>query len=110
MAEGRTYRCDQCPNAVEAWSDGNPYYMENGRKCHAYHPNHEALARCIGNDSPYLCLACGESFKVDSNAPRTACLKCASAEIVPTWLLEGRSCPKCRTGHFRNDPHSWAVS
>lgn len=110
MAEGRTYRCDHCPKSVNAWSDGHPYYVENGKKRYAHHPDHDALARCTGNEEPHLCLACGKGFKVDSSAPITECPHCLSGEIATTWNLEGRRCPRCRTGHFRLDAEAGAIS
>jgi len=33
MAEGIRYVCSECGRSVEAWSDGNPYYIdENGQE------------------------------------------------------------------------------
>ena len=110
MAERRTFRCDACRYAVEAWSDGNPYYVENGRKQYAHHPHHDALARCIGNDMPSICLACAASFTVDSNAPISTCPRCAESAIVALWRLEHRPCPKCHRGHLLNDSQSGAIS
>jgi hypothetical protein len=73
MTQAQRFVCDRCGHAVEAWSDGNPYYNdEAGDKQYDYHPNRERLARCIGNDSPHLCLGCGTEFKVDSRAPVAA--------------------------------------
>ena len=67
MAEGLRYVCGECAHAVEAWSDGNPYYIDGGgAKLYAYHPDHDSLAQCIGNDDPHLCLSCGREFMVDS--------------------------------------------
>jgi hypothetical protein len=55
MAESRRFVCTQCAHEIEAWSDGNPFYLdERGRKRHAYHPDHENLDRCVGNDVPHL--------------------------------------------------------
>jgi len=48
MAEAVRYVCGKCGHAIEAWSDGNPYYIDDaGTKQYAYHPDHERLARCI---------------------------------------------------------------
>jgi len=70
MAEAVRYLCDYCSKAVKAWSDGNPYYIdETGNKRYAYHPDQGGMSKCIGNDSPYLCLACGAEFSVDSREP-----------------------------------------
>jgi hypothetical protein len=102
MAEGKMFVCSNCEHAIEAWSDGNPYYLdEAGEKQYAYHPDHEKLAKCIGNDSPHICRACGEEFMVDSRTPRTTCPKCSAAEIVDTWQLEDVPCPFCKQGQFK---------
>jgi hypothetical protein len=51
MAERRRFVCGECGNSVDAWSDGNPYYIDShGKKQYAYHPNHRELDKCIGND------------------------------------------------------------
>jgi predicted lipoprotein with Yx(FWY)xxD motif len=56
MAMGVCFVCSNCAHSVEAWDDGNPYYLDDGgKKVYAYHPDHEALAKCIGNDAPHLC-------------------------------------------------------
>jgi len=79
-----------------------PYYVdENGQKQYAYHPDHENLARCIGNDSPYLCLNCGDEFKVDSRAPISDCPKCGEKDIISTYELDGKPCPYCNKGVFQ---------
>jgi transcription initiation factor IIE alpha subunit len=107
----RRYICDGCSHAIEAWSDGNPYYIdESGAKQYAYHPDHELLARCIGNDSPHLCLSCGHKFMVDSETPIMACLKCRAREIVDTYQLDGQSCPFCKAGMFTIDPDFHCIS
>jgi hypothetical protein len=110
MAEGRTYVCNQCRFAVEAWSDGNPFYIDSGgAKRYAHHPQRD-LSLCIGNDVPHLCLACGERFNVDSLAPIGQCPACASPELCDTFELDGRTCPKCKAGTFASDPDSFMVS
>lgn len=111
MAMGITYICSACKRAITDWEDGNPYYLDpTGAKQYAYHPDHENLARCIGNDSPHLCLACGEEFMVDSRAPVKQCPKCSEVEIVATVGLEGRRCPYCNAGMFAADPGSMRIS
>ncbi len=111
MAQAVLYVCPGCRKAVEAWSDGNPYYLDDtGAKRYAYHPDHERLERCIGNDSPNLCLACGGEFMVDSRAPVDACLECGSAEFNRTSRLEGRTCPWCKAGVFAADPDFHCIS
>jgi len=105
MAEAVRYVCSGCFHAIEAWSDGNPYYTdESGVKQYAYHPDHDNLARCIGNDSPYLCLACGAAFMVDSRKSTTVCPKCNGAKIKNTYELDGAQCPYCNKGVFAIDP------
>lgn len=111
MAEGIVYRCTSCARSVEAWSDGNPYYLdEAGEKQYAYHPNHEDLARCIGNDDPHLCLSCGAEQMVDSRDPHTACRACGAEQLHDTWRLEGKDCPWCAEGVLRRDPRVHMIS
>ena len=111
MAEGVEYVCGACGHGVHAWSDGNPYYIdESGAKKYAYHPDHERLARCVGNDSPHLCLSCGHEFKVDSRSPVETCPKCAAQEFVDTFELEGERCPFCKAGVFAAEPRSRVIS
>jgi predicted RNA-binding Zn-ribbon protein involved in translation (DUF1610 family) len=111
MAEGVRFVCRSCGNAMDSWSDGNPYYIDRlGCKQYAYHPNHERLSECIGNDSPQLCLACGAKFLVDSKAPTTRCPKCGAADIVDTYALEGKRCPACKAGVFCLDPDFRSIS
>lgn len=111
MAQGIRFNCTNCNASIEAWDDGNPYYIRpSGKKEYAYHPDHDRLAMCIGNDSPHLCLKCGEEFMVDSRAPISACPKCGAAEISSTWSLEGKTCPLCKGGEFRRNPNFDAIS
>ncbi len=111
MAEGVTYICDNCGQAIEAWSDGNPYYYDKaGAKQYAYHPDHKRLDRCIGNDSPNLCLECGHEFLVDSLAPITRCPKCRKRKFTSIFLLDKQRCPYCNEGVFKADPNSYAIS
>jgi predicted RNA-binding Zn-ribbon protein involved in translation (DUF1610 family) len=110
MAEGRRFVCDSCRKAIEAWSDGNPYYLdERGRKRYAYHPD-QKFALCVGNDDPHLCLSCGRGFKVDSRIPVSRCPKCSGIDIASTWNLDQKACPFCRKGRFTIDPEFFAVS
>jgi DNA-directed RNA polymerase subunit RPC12/RpoP len=105
MAEGVRYICGGCGKTIEAWSDGNPYYLDDaGRKQYAYHPDHERLAQCIGSDAPHLCLGCGEELMVDSRSPATRCPRCAATEIADTYRLGGARCPFCKAGAFKVDP------
>lgn len=100
MAEGIFYVCGKCQREIHVWDDGNPYYFDaRGKKIYAYHPDPER-ARCTGNDSSHICLNCGAEFKVDSNSPRTDCPQCHSAEISPTFTLDGKPCPYCKQGTF----------
>jgi len=111
MAEERKYDCDHCGRSIRAWSDGNPYYVgASGKKQYAYHPDHERLNLCVGNDLEHLCLGCGLEFCVDSEAPVEVCDECGSRDFVPCFELEGKPCPYCRTGHFRQDPTYYVIS
>jgi DNA-directed RNA polymerase subunit RPC12/RpoP len=111
MAEATRYVCSACRRAIEAWSDGNPYYIdERGRKQYAYHPDHKALDRCVGNDSPHICLACGEEFNVDSRAPVAECPKCMAGDIAECFQLSGKRCPYCKAGDFAANPDYYCIS
>jgi DNA-directed RNA polymerase subunit RPC12/RpoP len=110
MAEARRYVCQACGAQVEAWSDGNPYFIdERGEKKYAYHPYPE-VEQCIGNDVPHLCLGCGASFMVDSLQSSSTCPECKSDETCATYELEGRRCPFCKLDTFREDPGGRAIS
>ena len=110
MAESLCYICNHCHHAIEAWSDGNPYYIdETGKKQYAYHPD-PLFDLCIGNDSPHLCLSCGYGFTVDSQAPITACPECGSNQVADTYQIENRTCPYCKVGKFAADPGFSCIS
>jgi len=111
VAEAVRHVCGKCSHAIVAWSDGNPYYIdEAGAKQYAHHPDHEGLARCIGYDSPHICLSCGHELAVDSKAPITACPKCGKSELAHTYDLVGRPCPYCGDGRFAKDPDFNVIS
>ncbi len=111
MSEGIHFVCNGCSRAIMAWSDGNPYELdEQGSKQYAYHPDHERLALCVGNDSPHLCLGCGFEFNVDSQAPIEACPTCGSAEIADFCELLDKNCPDCKVGQFAIDPDGSCIS
>ena len=111
MAECSRFICNNCGKAVESWSDGNPYFIDEDRqKQHVYHPDHDALARCVGNDVPFFCLACGEEFEMDSRCPDACCPRCKSADTTETSDLDKKPCPVCRKGIFSIDPGFFAIS
>jgi len=111
MAEGFRFACDRCDRELIAWSDGNPYFLdERGRKQYAYHPDHDNLERCIGNDTPHLCLDCGTELMIDSRDPRDTCPGCGSRIISDCLDLDGKPCPGCKSGRLRRDPDWFAVS
>jgi DNA-directed RNA polymerase subunit RPC12/RpoP len=111
MAVARRFVCSNCNKTIEAWSDGNPYYFDDsGLKKYAYHPDHANLAKCSGNDTPHLCLGCGDELTVDSQSPITNCSKCGHGEIACTFDLEAKPCPYCGKGVFAADPDFICVS
>lgn len=111
MAMCKFFNCNKCGKSISSWSDGNPYYFdEQGVKQYAYHPDHENLSRCVGNDSPHLCLGCGASFLMDSKVKRNKCPKCKSSKIKSQYTLEGCICPYCKEGEFVMDPDKIAIS
>ena len=110
LAECLKFRCRVCGKTIASWSDGNPYYIDASMsKQYAYHPDHERLSLCIGNDSPHLCLACGNEFVVDSRAPVDHCPKCSSLDIVDAFKLAGKDCPAWPDGCF-DDPEFECIS
>jgi len=111
MAESILFICKQCNHSIQAWSDGNPYYFDkNFNKQYAYHPDHEKLDRCIGNDSPHICLSCGAEIMIDSRKPVSVCPKCKHTELADTFKLEGLRCPYCKKGFFKKDPNHYCIS
>ncbi|MEZ6128619.1 MAG: hypothetical protein R3C59_08040 [Planctomycetaceae bacterium] len=111
MAEGVGFKCPTCDFTIASWSDGNPYYIdENGEKQYAYHPDHDKLVRCIGNDADFICLDCAKTFRGDSRDPKSECPTCQSALVVSTWELDGKVCPKCRDGTLYKDPDVRMIS
>lgn len=110
MAECIRYQCGNCDNSVEAWSDGNPYFIdEQGCKQYAYHPSAD-FDKCVGNDADFLCLSCGDEFIADSLQPDSPCPKCYSKDTTDTSELAGKLCPKCKAGKFKVDPNLHAIS
>jgi len=66
MSECVRFVCSGCEMSIEAWLDGNPFYLDaGGKKIYAYHPRHEELAKCIANDVPHFCVECGIESKID---------------------------------------------
>lgn len=111
MAMARKFVCDNCAHEIEAWDDGNPYYIdEAGAKQYAYHPDHQRLARCVGNDRDHLCLDCGALFRIDSLAPVDSCPTCSSLNFGATVDLDQKRCPYCKEGYFRFDPDFFCIS
>jgi len=111
MAMGRFFNCNKCGKSISSWSDGNPYYFdEQGIKRNIYHPDHENLARCVGNDSPHLCLGSGASLPMDSIVKRNKCPECKSSKVKSQFTLEGCVCAYCKEGEFVVDPDKFAIS
>ncbi len=111
MAECIRFVCSGCGQSIDAWSDGNPFYIdETGNKKYAYHPNHDELEKCIANDVPHFCLECGTESKIDSRLDSKVCPKCGSKKVVDTFRLEGVKCPKCKKGNFARDDKFHCIS
>lgn len=110
MAMATRFRCSLCSFEVVAWSDRNPYYLdERGEKSYAYHPD-QKRDLCIGNDVPNICLTCAAEVKVDSRFPSRTCPQCAERTLVETTELGGAQCPKCKSGIFEADPNFQLIS
>ena len=103
---GIGFICSKCNKEFEAWDEGNPYYFdEHGEKQYAYHPD-ENRDKCIGIDSEYICLQCGNEFMVDSLSPISQCPKCGNSDISDIFELEGKQCPYCKVGKFEQSGFS----
>ena len=103
--------CEGCGHGIQSWDDGNPYWIDDsGDKHYAYHPDHENLSRCVGNDSPHLCLSCGKECEVDSRSPITACPSCKAEKLVDTWDIGGKPSPYCKKANFGVEPICVAIS
>ena len=107
MAMGVLFRCSHCKVSLEAWDEGDPYYVEGGQKHYAYHPDADR-DRCTGIDVPHLCLSCGNQFTADSVRPQ--CPQCSSDLVTNTFELAGESCPFCKRGKFEEDPNGYMIS
>lgn len=79
-------------------------------KVHAYHPHHDELARCIGNDAPHLCLARGAEVMVDSLAPARVCSVWGAEALVDTCERDGPPCPAGKAGRFAREPEFLCIS
>ena len=135
MAEGFTYVCTHCKHSIDAWDDGNSYFMsDSGKPQFFYHPSGEYqlqeyiqqssgkdlkgaeldsfLESRTGNMSDMLCLDCGRKFKIDLERKKVICnsRKCKSANVVSFTELEEKQCPKCKKGVFRRDKNSHMIS
>ena len=111
MAECFRFVCSGCGASIEAWSDGNPFYIDQGgNKKYAYHPNHEELEKCIANDEPHPCLNCGGEVKIDSRLKAKNCPECGSTSVVDTFCLESVKCPRCGDGQFVRDDKFYCIS
>jgi hypothetical protein len=126
MAACYTFVCSYCRYSIEAWDDGNPYFLsDKGRRQYFYHPGGEEqlkeyvsqsdgkdltgdelnkfLEKRTGNMSEMLCLDCGRKFRRDLERQKAVCPSrtCKSANIIDTWELEDKQCPKCKQGQFK---------
>ena len=111
MAECFRFVCSGCGASIEAWSDGNPFYIDKGgNKKYAYHPNHEELEKCIAIDEPHPCLNCGGEVKIDSRLKAKNCPECGSTSVVDTFCLESVKCPRCGDGQFVRDDKFYCIS
>lgn len=102
MAERIRTVCPACEWSVKAWSDGNPYLIEDGTKRYVPHPSQD-WDKAVGNDVPAVCLDCGRQTTLDSRAPRKACSRCRSGRLRPAYSLAGCECPRCHDGQMARD-------
>ena len=133
MACSVIHRCPVCSFEIEAWSDGNPYILDDrNRPKFYYHPCEseriEIIASCewarsktdaelsqilelkSGIMSDMICLECAGKFKCDTEKKKPKCRKCGSENVHDQFLLEGVTCPKCHRGQFPDVPERGAIS
>ena len=128
MAACFTFVCSHCGYSIEAWDDGNPYFLsDKGRHQYFYHPGGEeqlmeyvsqsegkdltgaALQKFLenrtGNMTDMICLDCGRKFRRDLDKQKALCpsRRCKSANISDTCELEGKPCPTCKQGRFKGE-------
>ena len=111
MADCRKFNCTCCSFTAEAWSDGNPYFIdEKGEKQYRFHPDHEGLARCSGNDASFICLECAHEFLMNSLSQVILCPACQSDSTFDSYNLDKEPCPSCKKGLLELDINFDAVS
>jgi len=99
MAKCLRFVCTGCGFSIEAWSDGNPFYVDgSGNKVNTYHPNHDEIEKYIANDVPRLCLQCGAESNIDSRLDPQVCPKCGWDNVVDTFALKSVKGPTCHGG------------
>jgi hypothetical protein len=125
MAAGIRFICSQCRFTVEAWDEGNPYFLsDKGKPQFFYHPARERkleeyiqqsagryltgkeredfIASRTGNMSDLLCLDCGNTFRLDLEKRKRICPRrnCKSKNVVDPSMMGGKICPRCKMGTF----------
>jgi len=135
MALGSTFVCTHCKLSIMAWDEGNPYFLSDaGKKQFFYHPSGEYqlqeyiqqsegrnlegielekfLKKRTGNMSNMICLDCGREFRRDLNRQKALCpsRKCKSKNISHIWELNGKQCPRCKQGVFKEDESQQIIS
>lgn len=135
MAERLTFVCTHCKFTIKAWDDGNPYFLSDaGKPQFFYHPCGKYLLQeyiqqsfgkdlkgteldaflenRTGNMSNMICLDCGREFKIDLKRRKAVCnsRKCKSKNISHTWELNGKQCPTCKLGVFKEDETQQVIS
>ena len=126
MAEVKKFVCSHCRYLLEASDRGHPYFLSDGGKPQFFTEapreeqvaaflQHSAgkelkdqeraafLAQRTGTMSDMLCVDCGGKFKRDVDRQELVCpgRKCHSNNVFAIWHLEGKTCPSCKTGHFK---------
>ena len=126
MAEEKTFVCSHCRYLLAASDQGHPYFLSDAGKPQFFsHPGsaeqleefvqqsagktltgkarEDFLAQRSGKMSDLLCLDCGSKFKKDLDRQEAVCpgRKCHSKNVAAVWQLEGKTCPSCKTGHFK---------
>lgn len=110
--EINNYICNNCGFRLFA-NELMPFYYtdDSGQRNRLPHPSAERRARGILKDisdeefknrtgilRSYVCIDCAELFSIDDEKDEHKCSNCASSNYKFVFKMDGKMCPKCRTG------------
>lgn len=95
-------RASRSSSAIHAEERLEEYIQQSEGRYLTGKEREDFLAGRRGNMSDLLCLDCGNGFKRDLEKQRAVCPKrnCKSKNVISLGELEGKLCPRCKTGAF----------